>query len=206
VIATQSGDSGPTIDYVTEPKPLRADARRNRARVLEAAEAVFAGKGTSAPTEEVAKAAGVGIGTVFRHFPTKEALLEAVLLDRMRRFAEEAEALGNAANPGEAFYEFLGSWVSMASAKNAYSDALAAAGVELPTVGSQTGFKVRAALGRLLERAQQVGAVRPDVGVAELIALMIGASRAAEHLEDPAVLGRALEIVFDGLRPNSHTP
>ncbi len=162
---------------------------------------MFARKGTSAPTEEVAKAAGVGIGTVFRHFPTKEALLEAVLLDRMRRFAEEAESLGAAEDPGGAFFSFLGTWVEMASAKNAYSDALAAAGVDMPALGSQVGQQVRAALGTLLDRAQDAGAVRRDVGVTDLIALMVGASRAAEYVgADPAARDKALAVVFDGLR------
>jgi AcrR family transcriptional regulator len=77
-------------------KPLRADARRNQARVLETAEAVFAAKGTAASTEEIARQAGVGIGTVFRHFPTKEALLEAVFVGRLRRLADEVDALAAA--------------------------------------------------------------------------------------------------------------
>src|SRR4051812_5490623 len=88
-------------------RPPRADALRNRARVLTAAEAVFAARGTSASTEEVAREAGVGIGTVFRHFPTKEALLEAVYVARLRRLAEEADALVSADDAGEAFFTFF---------------------------------------------------------------------------------------------------
>ncbi|GAB3572267.1 TetR/AcrR family transcriptional regulator [Amycolatopsis endophytica] len=185
---------------MTEPKPLRADARRNRARVLAAAETVFAAKGTGAPTEEVAREAGVGIGTVFRHFPTKEALLEAVLMERMRRFAEEAQSFAAADDPESAFFAFLGRWAEMAAVKNAYTDALSAAGTEVPRLG-EVGVKARDALGALLSRAQRTGAVREDVGVGELIALMVGASRAAEHLGDDAALRtRTLAIVFDGLR------
>ncbi len=187
---------------MTEPKPLRADARRNRARVLAAAETVFAAKGTGAPTEEVAREAGVGIGTVFRHFPTKEALLEAVLADRMRRFAEEAQSFAAAHDPESAFFVFLARWADVSAAKNAYTDALAAAGAEVPRLAAEVGAKVRDALGALLSRAQQAGAVREDVGVAELIALMVGASRAAEYAGDDAGLrARTLGIVFDGLRP-----
>ncbi|HVV07732.1 helix-turn-helix domain-containing protein [Amycolatopsis sp.] len=190
-----------------EPKPLRADARRNRVRVLEAAETVFARDGTSAPTEEVAKEAGVGVGTVFRHFPTKEALLEAVLLERMRRFAADATTWAEADEPGTAFYAFLSQWADMAATKNAYSDALAAAGARVPRLGAEVGAAVRDALNCLLSRAQEVGAVRDDVGVTELIALMVGASRAAEHLgDDPALRQRTLEIVFDGLRPAGVRP
>jgi AcrR family transcriptional regulator len=193
---------GLTIVDVPEPKPLRADARRNRVRVLAAAETVFAAKGTAVPTEEIAKEAGVGIGTVFRHFPTKEALLEAVLLERMRRFAAEADRWAGAEDPGSAFFTFLSQWADMAAAKNAYSDALAAAGADVPRLGAEVSAGVRRSLNNLLSRAQDAGAVREDVGVTELIALMVGTSRAAEHLGDDAALRRrTLDIVFDGLRP-----
>jgi AcrR family transcriptional regulator len=187
---------------VTEPKPLRADARRNRARVLEAAEAVFAAKGTSAPTEEVARQAGVGVGTLFRHFPTKEALLEAVLYDRVGRFADDAEVAAAAEDPGVVFFSFLAGWVEMSSAKNAYSDALAAAGVEVPKAGSIVGIRLMDALATVLSRAQDAGAVRKDIGVDELLPVIIGASRAAAHIGgDGELRARAIAIMFDGLRP-----
>lgn len=188
---------------VIESKPLRADARRNRARVLEAAESVFAAKGTGAPTEEVARAAGVGIGTVFRHFPTKEALLEAVLFARLHRFVDEAEAVvaQDSADPGEAFFSFLTSWIEMASAKNAYFEALAAAGVSVPSTKSVIGVRLMEALGVLLRRAQEAGAVRKDVTPGELIAVIIGVAKAAEHAgADPALRDRTIGILFDGLR------
>jgi AcrR family transcriptional regulator len=194
---------------VTEPKPLRADARRNRARVLEAAEAVFAAKGTSAPTEEVARQAGVGVGTVFRHFPTKhfptkEAPLEAVLYDRIRRFADEAEVAAAAEDPGVVFFSFLAGWVETSSAKNAYSGALAAAGVEVPKAGSIVGIRLMDGLATVLSRAQDAGAVRNDIGVDELLPVIIGASRAAAHIGgDGELRARAIAIMFDGLRPGA---
>ncbi|WAL69147.1 helix-turn-helix domain containing protein [Amycolatopsis cynarae] len=185
-----------------EEKPLRADARRNRAKVLAAAEAVFTAKGMSAPTEEVAKAAGVGVGTLFRHFPTKEALLEAVLQEHLRRFAAEAVRWAGVDDPGNAFFAFLKQWVEMAATKNAYTDALAAAGTRAPEAAGVRD-EVVGALRTLLTRAQDAGTVRSDVGVTELIALMVGTSRGAEHLGgDPALRQRMLEIVFDGLRPS----
>jgi AcrR family transcriptional regulator len=189
-----------------ESKPLRADARRNRARVLEAAENVFAAKGTGAPTEEVARVAGVGIGTVFRHFPTKEALLEAVLFARLRRFVDEAEAVvaAESADPGGAFFTFLTSWIEMSSAKNAYFEALTAAGVTVPVAESDTGARLMSALGVLLSRAQAAGAVRADLVVGELITVIIGVARAAEYAGPDATLrDRAVEILFDGLRPSA---
>jgi AcrR family transcriptional regulator len=190
----------------TESKPLRADARRNRARVLEAAESVFAAKGTGAPTEEVARAAGVGIGTVFRHFPTKEALLEAVLIARLRRFVDEAEAVvaADSADPGAAFFTFLTSWIEMSSAKNAYFEALTAAGVSVPHEKSDIGVRLIDALGVLLSRAQRAGAVREDLVAGELITVIIGVAKAAEYAgPDARLRARAVEILFDGLRPGA---
>lgn len=189
---------------VTEAKPLRADARRNRARVLEAAESVFAAKGTGAPTEEVARVAGVGIGTVFRHFPTKEALLEAVLFARLHRFVDEAEAVvaQHSADPGDAFFSFLTSWIEMSSAKNAYFEALTAAGVSVPPTKSVIGVRLLDALGVLLGRAQDAGAVRKDLVPNELITVIIGVAKAAEHAgPDARLRDHAIEILFDGLRP-----
>jgi AcrR family transcriptional regulator len=183
------------------PRPLRADARRNRARVLAAAEDVFAEQGTGASTEEIARRAGVGIGTVFRHFPTKEALLEAVFVGRLRRLAGEAGGLAGAADPGAAFFDFFHRVVAHAATKNAFADALAEAGVDVSSATSEVGEELRGALSVLLEQAQAAGAVRPDVGVPELTALLVGASRAVEQTTDAGVRARTLRVLLDGLRP-----
>jgi AcrR family transcriptional regulator len=185
-------------------RPLRADARRNRTRILEVAEAVFAAKGTAASTEEVAREAGVGIGTVFRHFPTKEALLEAILLGRLHRLTEEASALSAAEDPGAAFFAFFTRVVDQAATKHAFADALAEAGVDIRHSAPQVGQELLGALDTLLTRAQRAGAVRDDVRVTELMALLVGTSRAVEHAGwDPDVQARTLCVVFDGLRPAS---
>src|SRR5450631_781941 len=180
---------------------MRADARRNRVRVLEAADAVFTARGASASTEEIALQAGVGIGTVFRHFPTKAALLEALLMDRVARLGEVARALATAAEPGAALFGLFTRMVEQAVRKKTYVDALADASLDSRIARSQVGQQTVQALGALLVRAQQAGAVRDDIGVTELIALVVGASRAAEHAAaDPAVRARTLQVVFDGLR------
>jgi AcrR family transcriptional regulator len=186
---------------MTDAKPLRADARRNRARLLEVAEAVFAANGTSASTEEVARAAGVGIGTVFRHFPTKEALLEAVLAGRLRRLAVEAAALADADDPGPVFFAFFTRVVEQSTTKNAYVDALAKAGIDVAGALGPVAQDLHKALGTLLIRAQHAHAARDDVRVPDLIALLIGATRAIEHASaDPDAQARTLAIVLDGLR------
>jgi AcrR family transcriptional regulator len=181
---------------------MRADARRNRARVLEAAEAVFAARGASATTEEIALQAGVGVGTVFRHFPTKEALLEAILMERVARLGETARSMTDSADPGVALFGLFAHMVEQAATKKTYADALADAGFDSRIARSPAGQEAVRALGALLARAQRAGAVRDDIGVAELIALVVGASRAAEHTTgDHAIRARTLQVVFDGLRP-----
>jgi AcrR family transcriptional regulator len=181
---------------------LRADARRNRARILEVAEAVFAERGTSVSTEEIARVAGVGIGTVFRHFPTKEALLEAVFTSHLRRLADEAEALAAADDPGAAFFAYFARVVEQSATKNAFAAALAAAGIDVNQAREQVGGDLRSALEGLLTRAQRAAAVRDDIGAPEVLALLVGASRAVEQAgADLDVRARALGVILDGLRP-----
>ncbi|MFC0553136.1 TetR/AcrR family transcriptional regulator [Planotetraspora thailandica] len=193
---------------MAEERPPRADALRNRAKILDAAEAVFAAQGLSASTEDVARRAGVGIGTVFRHFPTKDALIEAVFLGRVRTLAAKAEALSEA-EAGPALFAFFAYAVEQAATQNAYADVLAEAASAAAPAGegsprepgaSPVGAELASALEALLERAQRAGAVRSDIGAPELMALLIGASRAAERV-GPDVRNRTLAIMFDGLRP-----
>jgi AcrR family transcriptional regulator len=167
------------------------------------ADTVFAAKGTAGSTEEIARAAGVGIGTVFRHFPTKEALLAAVYLGRLRRRADEAVALAAAADPGIAFFDYFRALVEQAGEKTAIADALAEAGVDPKVVAATAGHGFHEAFEVLLRRAQAAGAVRPDIEVADLIALLVGATRAAEQADTAEVRARTLAIVLDGLRPRT---
>lgn len=200
--AAQGGPTGVSERNVT--RPFRADAQKNRVRVLAAAEAVFAAQGVTASTEEVAREAGVGIGTVFRHFPTKEALLEAVIVRRLQRFADEAHDLAadTSADPGESFFALVRRSADQSAAKNAIAAALADAGVDLSVATGPMMAEMRSSLDILLTRAQSAGAVRDDVGINEVIALLIGAARAAASTGgDQAVLARTVEIICDGLRP-----
>ena len=185
-----------------DDRSLRADARRNRASILAAAEAVFAAKGTSASTGEVARAAGVGIGTVFRHFPTKEDLLSAIIVARVERLTEAARALASAEDAGAAFFSFFEQMVEQSASKKAFADALSVAGIDVKSVIAPALRDLRHAISALLTRAQEAGAVRPDIGVDEALALFKGASHAAEHApRDGALQARTLAIIFDGLRP-----
>jgi AcrR family transcriptional regulator len=173
----------------------------NRERVLAAAEEVFGRAGAAASTEDVARLAGVGIATVFRHFPTKVALLEAVWVAHVDRLVAYGDGLRESANPGQAFRDFFAHVVEDAAAKLAIGDALLRAGSENSRDVDRASTALRRTVGTLLERAQRAGAVRDDVELPELYTLLVGASRAAAVQPDPEVRARALAILFDGLAP-----
>jgi AcrR family transcriptional regulator len=192
---SQASDPAPT-------RALRADAQRNRARLLEVAEEAFAEHGTGVSTEEIARRAGVGVGTVFRHFPTKEALLQAVFIDRLTRLGEQATALSDSEQPGPAFFAFFALVVDQGSSKNAFADALTAAGINAEAAASGVSGEFAGALMELLTRAQRAGEVRSDIGVTELKAVLVGASRAVEQVgDDPTSRSQIIAILLDGLRP-----
>jgi AcrR family transcriptional regulator len=180
---------------------VRADARDNRERILTAAEQVF-GRSTAASTDDVAKLAGVGIATVFRHFPTKVELLEAVLTLRLERLRDTASELAGAGKPGTAFFEFFSQVVAEAGSKLAIAEALIAAGSAPGEHARQAGGEMRQAFGELLVKAQRSGAVRADAQFPEVYALLVGASRGATATGlDLEVRDRMLAVLYDGLRP-----
>ncbi|MFJ2864442.1 TetR/AcrR family transcriptional regulator [Kitasatospora sp. NPDC087314] len=183
-------------------RPLRADAARNRARLLDVATEVFTTRGIGVPTEEIARVAGVGVGTLFRHFPTKEALLEAVMVCRLEAIAARTARLAAEAEPAEAFFACFRLVIDQSAGKGEFTRALATAGVDAHAALQEPGTAIQTQLAALLAGAQQAGAVRPELGLPELIALLAGTSRAMEHLAtDPAARERIFEVVFDGLRP-----
>jgi AcrR family transcriptional regulator len=192
------------------PEPLsetpehhrRAAGRANRARVLEAADEVFSTEGSSASTERVAMVAGVGIGTVFRHFPTKADLLDAVLARRFRRLGEAAERLGREHTPGGALDGFFRLLIHDAQTKVAIGDALRAAGAPASGEAEVAAEQLVSAVTRLVVEAQASGDVRPDVDGQAVYAIMAGTARALaqSRLGDEAD-ARAIAVVLDGLRP-----
>lgn len=180
---------------------MRADARDNRARIMTAADEVF-GRSPNASTDDVAKLAGVGIATVFRHFPTKTELLEAVLTLRLERLRDRAIELAGGNYPGDAFFGFFTQVVSESASKLAIAEALTAAGSVAGADAKKAGSGLRDAFDTLLKQAQEDGAVRRDAGPAEVYALLIGASRGATATGlEPEVRDRMLGLIFDGLRP-----
>ncbi|WP_353850403.1 helix-turn-helix domain-containing protein [Solwaraspora sp. WMMA2065] len=175
------------------------------ARILAAAEQVFAAAGPSASTEELAELAGVAIGTVFRHFPTKAALIEAVFMSRLREITAYAREMATAGDVGAGFFAFFTEAVKQSTVKHAFTDAVDSDDEAMAAVRAaiaSAGADLRDAMGDLLTRAQQSGAVRPDIATAELIGLMIGTSRALEQVgPDQKGQQRILTVLHDGLTP-----
>lgn len=179
---------------------LRADARRNRARILQVAFEAFAEAGLSVPVAEIARRAGVGTGTVSRHFPAKELLFEAIFLDRAEHLALHAARLAAAADPGEAFFEFLALVIAEGAANRGLAEALAGAGFDLEATARRTGLDMMGALNELLARAQRAGAVRGDIDTADVKALITGCLARAPDAADRAARDRMISIVRQGLQ------
>jgi AcrR family transcriptional regulator len=174
-------------------RPLRADAARNREKVLRAAREAFAESGYGVPLDEIAARAGVGPGTVYRHFPAKEALFEAVVAARLTDLLRDARDRADAADPGEAFFGFLGRLAGEAAAKRDLPDAISVAG--------SLREDMVAALGELLDRAQRAGAVRAGVRASDLVALLKGMFVSLADGGDQARRDLVFAVLTDGLRP-----
>ncbi|NVJ19727.1 MULTISPECIES: TetR/AcrR family transcriptional regulator [Myxococcus] len=192
-------EGGPPAGGGAGEKPVRADARRNRARILDAAEAVFAEQGASASTEAVAAQAGVAIGTVFRHFPTKPELLQAVVMHLLDRLITEVDEMVGNQDAVTALFEFCSRVMEVSARNRAVFARLAETGVQV-RVGDALA-RLRPGIDLLLERAQRAGTVRDDLRPAELIALL--AALCQEALTDEwskPFRQRALTLLFDGMR------
>lgn len=182
----------------SQPKPIRADAQRNRARILAAADDVFGEGGPQASTEEVARRAGVAIGTVFRHFPTKADLLRALMKRVLRQITDEAADLVAHGDPGTALFEFFALLVERTAASRTAVSLLAEEGTEVSITGPIGSLADTVA--HLLARAQQAGAVRADVRLDEVMALLDSACQGALRGGwDRDLRERTLHIIFAGL-------
>jgi AcrR family transcriptional regulator len=179
-------------------KPLRADARRNRERVLAAARTVFAEHGREAQMDDVARHAGVGVGTVYRHFPTKEALVTALALDLFEGLITAAREALTIEDPWEAFTHALWAGGSLLASDRAFTEI--ASQTEMPISPELVG-ELNTIFAQLIQRAQDAGALRSDLVLDDIAMFMcgIGAATAKPH-ECPHAWKRHLVIVIDGLR------
>ncbi|GAA5613138.1 TetR/AcrR family transcriptional regulator [Streptomyces platensis] len=184
--------------------PARADARRNRALVLQAARFAFEEQGLAVPLGEIARRAGVGAGTVYRHFPSKEALFRATIVDRIELFTDTARDLAEVEDPGPVFFRFLSSVVRLAVRNKALCDALEEAGAGRFEPSPGVGQNFDDALEVLLRRAQEAGDVRLDVGITELRALLVGCLSMERAVPETgpggAAPGRMTALMCDALR------
>ena len=177
----------------------RADAVRNRERVLEAAKAVFSAGGPEASLEAVARRAGVGIGTLYRHFPTREALFEAVYRREVDHLADLAEALKADTSPSQALRTWLRSNVEFIATKKGMSAALALAAQASSELAVYSFERLTRAVGLLLDRAIAAGEIRADIGPAELLRALIGMCYLHDQPGWQETVQRLVEGFVDGL-------
>ena len=178
----------------------RADAQRNRERVLEAAKSVFSAGGADASLEAVARHAGVGIGTLYRHFPTREALYDAVYRREVEQLSELAEELKGEAAPVEALRSFMRANVEFVATKKGMAAALALASHKPSELMAFSYERLTKAIGMLLERAVAAGELRADVSPEDLLRALIGMCLLHEGPGWQKSVVRLLDVLVDGLR------
>ncbi len=196
-------------DEATNPcaRPLRADAQRNRESLLAAAEAIFATEGIAVPVDVIAEKAGVGVGTLYRHFPTKEKLCEAILIERMHELINDAWARLDSDDPGAAFFGFIEHFSEQGVAKRDLIAALSGTGVEFELTAADAKQALREAVENLLVAAQRAGAVRPDVTCPVVLSLIGSTCMASERpYEGEATTRDLLKVICDGLRVPQESP
>ncbi|WP_084539730.1 TetR/AcrR family transcriptional regulator [Azorhizobium doebereinerae] len=181
------------------PRKPRADAARNRERVLEAAKAVFSAGGPEASLEAVARTAGVGIGTLYRHFPTREALFEAVYRREVDQLGDLAEQLKDDAAPVEALRRWLRANVELVATKKGMIAALALATTGSSDLYAHTFDRLTKAIGLLLGRAVAAGEIRADVSAEDILRTLVGMCYLHEQPGWQASVVRLVDIFVDGL-------
>ncbi|HEX5620785.1 MAG TPA: helix-turn-helix domain-containing protein [Solirubrobacteraceae bacterium] len=179
-------------------KPLRADARRNREKVLAAARKVFSEQGVDAQMDDVARRANVGVGTVYRHFPTKEALLHALTEELFDVLAAHARGLLDHDDPWEAFQASLWFGAEKTAGDRAFTEIVAATNMPIDCPGRD---ELLVTVGEIMRRCIEAGKIRPDAVIDDIPLVMcgVGSASAMPH-PVPEAWRRHLGIVIDGLR------
>ena len=193
----------PTAIRPSDKEPARkprADAVRNRDRVLEAAKTVFSAGGADASLEAVARTAGVGIGTLYRHFPTREALFEAIYRREVQQLADLAERLKEEAEPVEALRQWMRSIVKFVATKRGMTAALALAADKSSDLVSSSFVRLTTAVGSLLERAVAAGEIRNDTGPEEVVRALVGMCYLHDQPGWQKSVLRLVDVFVDGLR------
>jgi AcrR family transcriptional regulator len=198
---TESGIKAPST-----ARPMRADARRNVDLLVAAAREAFAAHGPEASLDDIARSAGVGSGTLYRHFPTRLALLEAVYRDNVQRLAAEGDRLRATLPPGEALVAWLGEFVGYVAIKRGLATALTRGLGNVADIFAQSHAVMARTGDALLADAKDAGAIREDVELMDLLRLAGAIGAAAENSpEGPALSERLLRLAVDGVRPSAGT-
>jgi AcrR family transcriptional regulator len=183
-------------DSLTDTRPVRADARRNRERVLDGAREALAEHGLDAQMDDIAARAGVGVGTVYRHFPTKDALFDALVSERWRSLAEAAAPAFDADDPWEGLKDYLWRCAYMHRDNRAWGQLAAASPLEFGKEEQQELLRVT---GELVERAKKAGQVREDLTGQDIGMLMCGTCGVMQTTGDDR-WERFFEVAVEGLR------
>jgi AcrR family transcriptional regulator len=199
-IAVAEGRSS-DIDTTDAERPMRADARRNRERLVAAAREVFAEQGVSASMEAIARAAGVGVGTLYRHFPTRLDVVEAVYEEDVQELADAAQRAVSTLGPGPAVEAFFDSFLRYAQTKKTLLTELRQAFEKNPAMRSRNRERIDASFDLVIERAKQAGVVRSDVNGSDITQLVspicTNESLSVEQTK------RLMGMILDGLRVTS---
>jgi AcrR family transcriptional regulator len=187
----------------SEPRALRADAERNRRRILDAARQVFAEHGLAVGVDAVSRAAGVGVGTLYRRFPTKQDLLTAVIEDGVCRLADEVEQIAAIEDPWDAFAAAVGAFTGAIARDRGFYEVIHGTPEFVP-VAVEEKQRLMTALDSVLLRAQEAGVVRGDITPDDIGALSMVAARLPRwRLEaQPDLWKRYMALALDGLRPD----
>jgi len=179
----------------------RADGQRNRERLVETAKAVFADAGTDASLEEIARRAGVGIGTLYRHFPSRDAIVEAVYRREVQQLADAAARLMAEQAPGEALHAWMGVFVDYIATKKLIAPALANPAADRSELYATAGATMTRAMIELVARAKAAGEIRADADPDDLLCALIGFTYGNTTPGWRASALRLIEILMDGLKP-----
>ena len=188
-----------TAENNPPPRKPRADGLRNRERLVEAAKAGFAETGADVSLDQIARRAGVGIGTLYRHFPTREAVVEAVYRREVQQLADAAARLVESHPPGEALHAWMRLFIDYVATKKVIAPALGAIG-GVSELYAASGTRITDAVTLLVGRARAAGAIRPDVEPADVLRGLFGLTYGNTDPGWQASARRLIDILMDGLR------
>jgi AcrR family transcriptional regulator len=181
-------------------RPLRADAQRNRDKILSAAIHVFADEGPNANLNQVAKRAGVGAATLYRNFPTRESLIEAAYRNELQRLGDSASQLLESLAPDQALRTWMSRFIDYATAKFGMADALRAVVESGGTPYSETREMMLASISALLDAGSAAGQLRSDVSAADMLTSLAGIALATRAPGQRDVAERLMDLAMDALR------